>query len=551
MTLDAFDLTISDSFRTPGRRKNNWAGVGVPSVTDDEDAGYEVGSVWFDTTGPTWYDLADATGGAAVWVERASSVGGGADLDWFVVTDYGATGDGTTDDRDAINDAIAAYNAAGGGVLYFPHPTDFYFIDGTSALDAINAPGLVLGDGGALWESASEIRPDGDLFEVTAKGVEFRGLYMNGTTGTAIVSSDSWWLRVVDCNLYGFDTGLDLEESAFWRAEGSYIYGRDYCIRVLNTANPDFGDWSVTNCTLTPSTGATAIRVDSSGGGRIIGNKINANDSVGARGIDIALATGIETSVLLIQGNSIENIPTEGVRVTLTGTARYCQIIIDGNQFGLWDNTAGECIEMVSAATGSFASDDGIYGVVISNNVFMALSNAGSAVDLTKVDNARFSGNLTLGFASEYTATTCTNIVDDASGAGAPTTVDYLVGTASGSLSAEIVVGTSPGGELGGTWASPTVDATHSGSTHDAATNTHIADTSAAHAASAVSFSPTGSIAATDVQAAIAEVASESSFSEAAVRDAGHWEVVVSGSAPPVAVSTPSDDDWVYAWVPG
>lgn len=41
---------------------------------------------------------------------------------------------------------------------------------------------------------------------------------------------------------------------------------------------------------------------------------------------------------------------------------------------------------------------------------------------------------------------------------GAPTDADYLVGTANGSLSAEIVVGTTPGGELGGTWASPTVD---------------------------------------------------------------------------------------------
>ena len=41
---------------------------------------------------------------------------------------------------------------------------------------------------------------------------------------------------------------------------------------------------------------------------------------------------------------------------------------------------------------------------------------------------------------------------------GAPTNADYLVGTANGSLSAEIVVGTSPGGELGNTWASPTLD---------------------------------------------------------------------------------------------
>jgi hypothetical protein len=52
-------------------------------------------------------------------------------------------------------------------------------------------------------------------------------------------------------------------------------------------------------------------------------------------------------------------------------------------------------------------------------------------------------------------------------GAGAaPTSADYLVGTANGSLSGEIVVGTTPGGELGNTWASPTVDSTHSGSAH-------------------------------------------------------------------------------------
>jgi len=52
------------------------------------------------------------------------------------------------------------------------------------------------------------------------------------------------------------------------------------------------------------------------------------------------------------------------------------------------------------------------------------------------------------------------------SGGTAPSGADYLVGTSNGGLSAEIVVGTSPGGELGGTWASPTVDDTHAGSSH-------------------------------------------------------------------------------------
>jgi hypothetical protein len=79
-----------------------------------------------------------------------------------------------------------------------------------------------------------------------------------------------------------------------------------------------------------------------------------------------------------------------------------------------------------------------------------------------------------------------------AGGGGGVTDADYLVGTAHGDLSAEIVVGTSPGGELGGTWASPTVDATHSGSSHATvqaaaeataagALSTHSADTTGVH----------------------------------------------------------------------
>lgn len=93
-------------------------------------------------------------------------------------------------------------------------------------------------------------------------------------------------------------------------------------------------------------------------------------------------------------------------------------------------------------------------------------------------------------------------------GGGAPTDADYLVGTANGDLSAEIVVGTTPGGELGGTWASPTVDATHAGSTHSAATDTHIADATDAHDASAISVDPTGLaiVAGDDVQEAIGEL---------------------------------------------
>ena len=47
-----------------------------------------------------------------------------------------------------------------------------------------------------------------------------------------------------------------------------------------------------------------------------------------------------------------------------------------------------------------------------------------------------------------------------------PIDANYITGSANSSLTGEIAAGTAPGGELGGTWASPTVDSTHSGSAH-------------------------------------------------------------------------------------
>jgi parallel beta-helix repeat protein len=57
---------------------------------------------------------------------------------WFDVKRYGATGDGTTDDRAAIVAAVAACGAAGGGVVHIPSGT--YSVDTDSYADAISLP---------------------------------------------------------------------------------------------------------------------------------------------------------------------------------------------------------------------------------------------------------------------------------------------------------------------------------------------------------------------------------------------------------------------------
>jgi hypothetical protein len=116
-------------------------------------------------------------------------------------------------------------------------------------------------------------------------------------------------------------------------------------------------------------------------------------------------------------------------------------------------------------------------------------------------------------------------------GGGAPTGADYLVGTAQAGLSAEIVVGATPGGDLGGTWASPTVDATHSGSSHAgvqaaaeataaAALSAHTGDTADAHDASAISILDTANdFAATDVEGALAELQADAEADATALSD--------------------------------
>jgi len=93
-------------------------------------------------------------------------------------------------------------------------------------------------------------------------------------------------------------------------------------------------------------------------------------------------------------------------------------------------------------------------------------------VDLTRADIIDILGSITRD-GNKITIGSLTAAVDadtlDTLHAAAFTSPKYLVTEADANLTAEVVVGATPGGELGGTWASPTVDATHSGSAHHAA----------------------------------------------------------------------------------
>ena len=191
-------------------KKNNFIGATGPTAADDNESGYSVGSFWVDTVLDEAFICVDDATGVAVWSQidgggegtvgatgPAGSDGAvgatgpaGADgavgatgpqgeqgeqgtvgatgpqgevgatgsvtvVDaFFLVEDYGATGDGVTDDTVAIQAAIDAADLSGGGTVYFPAKT-FVVTDA-----------MTIGSNTTLWLDGCTIYRDAEFDNV-------------------------------------------------------------------------------------------------------------------------------------------------------------------------------------------------------------------------------------------------------------------------------------------------------------------------------------------------------------------------------------------------
>ena len=162
---------------------------------------------------PLNYVLTPFTVGQFLKVTSSSTIGTApvaSSVNWFNVQNFGAVGNGITDDTNAINLAIGALNAAGSGVLYFPATANFYKTVG--GLAPITVPSTVTGDGSGISEVQFNGGPgiefsfttavyckicDISLYQNTSGGSTY-GVFYNGGSAPSYLS-DLFTCERVEC----------------------------------------------------------------------------------------------------------------------------------------------------------------------------------------------------------------------------------------------------------------------------------------------------------------------------------------------------------------
>lgn len=341
------------------------------------------------------------------------------------VLDFGAVGDGVTNDTAAFQKAIAA---AVRRELYVPKRK--YLVDPLT----ITEPMVICGDGAGLVssvDSGTVFIPNSNTANVfvvdTTAEVTFRDFAIvhqgAATAGAGIVLSETSPSLGVG-NLFStidnvrFDNmmfGVDAVSASSYRISDCVFWNirpNGAGIRSDNTINDDQGDQCIDGCTFhaeAPTLTATGILWNGGGGMRVVNNKFLLN-----RAITANLATAQATAQFIINANSFDanqTADTTAVIVNLImsgGTVPFENVIISGNIFVTYHNLNSALI--VSGVPAARVSKINITGNNILNTGGQFTGSA--ALVIANADDFNVSQNLLFGNGSSVgilTDSTCTN----------------------------------------------------------------------------------------------------------------------------------------------
>jgi hypothetical protein len=330
---------------------------------------------------------------------RVSAVAGAIGLTnrliYFFVKQFGAVGDGVTDDTAAIQAAFTACGAAGGGVVFFS--TGSYLITSTInwpagiTITALGASGTFSPD---YSGSRTEILAKTNITAFNIAGgvgcrvenLAFIGV-INAGVGNAIITS-SIFMEVIACSFSGWFNGVVCTINEITRiVRCTFAEVLNHMIDLSNSVSPDDGDCTILDCVFTCSLARTAAAIfqRGSGGTKVLCCKFVSSGVMGF-GIQATFPLGNSTSDLLICNCSIEICRTAGISVVVSGAttsffnvaivgcnissnAGGMGIVLTGTGATLFNNISitGNCIN--ANTTGILLTD--VTGVYLTGNTFM------------------------------------------------------------------------------------------------------------------------------------------------------------------------------------
>jgi hypothetical protein len=329
-------------------------------------------------------------------VDGANVGAGGGLTGWYDVTEapYLATGDGTTDDTAAIQEAMDACAAAGGGVVYFPPGTYLCSatinIDSDVTMQGVGEPSLLTqADNSQCRFIENEGSTEGSITNATIRDLAIDGNQANQAlnAGSAIrLRGDD--IRILNCNVrngsihniqFGTSSNV-LVEGCICSGPGQSNYAYEDVTTVIHRGNSgetsDVSDTKFGTCTNVTCVGNVCMNGGTGGyycdtsTDVIIAGNVSVNQSNGVR--------LLETDRVAITGNTINGSTEDGIallndcnHVIISGNVIRNSGTSAANTFdGInVDNTTTACTDVI--ITGNIITDSGStmrYGIATEND---------------------------------------------------------------------------------------------------------------------------------------------------------------------------------------
>lgn len=350
------------------------------------------------------------------------------------VKDFGAIGDGMIDDTVAMQ---LAHNT--GKLVYYP-PGTYKF----TTLTAIPSGGIAgAGQTQTVLLSTNTSASDlitfiGNSMGGPGNALTFKDFMLQSQSPTKIAGAGISVNPAINENAYAYFSnvtfsyipiGVDFVRASFFSLIGCKLLAYSTAgVRVANSFANDSGDSEIIGCTFNcPYSGGSlpaGIKQLSSGGLRVIGNKFLGGNFGYLMAYTDSDGANHATGNLIISGNSIENMFTNGIAFTRISASllTFKNIIVSGNQFAgagvggtmpftiASDSNAflqnmviqGNTFQLANLAAVYGIALNGVTGLLIAGNVFRGNGGVSQAIGLTSCIDAKIGVNVYSNVSTPY-----------------------------------------------------------------------------------------------------------------------------------------------------